>query len=123
MLAIRKIGGSTPAAQPLRESYQVVRSDLVSDGSGRSAETGRVMRYPIRQNTYKLNLKFKGPAADIRQVEGLVSQFSFVVEFFEGDFDQNGDPVYVTGHSFYPSDRTAHYSRDMGELSVNLIEI
>jgi hypothetical protein len=123
MLAIKKIGNTEPAVQPLRDGYQVLRSDLVSDGSGRSAETGTVIRYPIRSNTYKLNLKFKGPAADIRQVEGLVSQFSFNVEFFEGEYNQSGEPVYVTGHSFYPSDRTANYTGEMGELSVNLIEI
>lgn len=122
MLAIRKINNTQPAVQPLRDGYQVTRSDLVSDSSGRSAETGRAIRYSIRRNTYKISLKFKGPAAQVRQVEELVSQFSLDVEFFDGEF-QNGEPVYVTGHSFYPSDRTVNYTGEMGELSVNLIEI
>ena len=122
MLAIRKINNTQPAIQPLRDGYQVTRSDLVSDSSGRSAETGKVMRYSIRQNTFKLSLKFKGKASEIRAVETLLSQLSFTVEFLDG-CDQFGDPIYVSGHSFYPSDRTVSYSGLMGELSVNLIEI
>lgn len=121
MLAIRKIGGVQPAVQPLRDGYQITRSDLLSDGSGRSAETGKTLRYPVRLNTYKLSLKFKGEEADIRQVEGLVSQFSITVEFFDGEYS-GGNPVYVTGHSFYPSDRNVNYTGGIGELSVNLIE-
>lgn len=116
MLAIRSIGGVQPAVQPLRNGYQVVKSDLVSDSSGRTAETGQALRYMIRPNTYKLNLKFKGTIAEIKQVETLVSQYSYEVDFLDGT-------SYVTGHYFYPSDRTVNYNEFTGELSVNLIEI
>ena len=121
MLAIRKIDGVQPAVQPLRDGYQVLRSDLLSDGSGRSAETGKAIRHMIRPNTFKLILKFKGPSDAIKQVETLVSQNSYEVEFLDGT--SGGQPVYVTGHIFYPSDRTVNYTGFMGELSVNLIEI
>lgn len=123
MLAIQSINNTQPAVQPLREGYQVLRSDLLSDSSGRTAETGKALRYTVRQNTYKITLKFKGPAADIHQVEELVSAYELAVTFFDGQFDNNGQPIYVTGHKFYPSDRTANYTGYMGELSVNLIEI
>lgn len=121
MLAIRTIGGVQPAVQPLRDGYQVIKSDLVSDSSGRTVETGQALRYMIRPNTYKLNLKFKGTVAEIKQVEALVSQYSYEVEFFDGI--SGGSPVYITGHYFYPSDRTVNYNEFTGELSVNLIEI
>lgn len=121
MLAIKSIGGVEPAIQPLRDGYQVLRSDLLSDSSGRSAETGKAMRYMVRQNTFKINLKFKGPADDIKQVETLVSQNSYEVEFLDGT--SGGQPVYISGHYFYPSDRTVVYTGFLGELSVNLIEI
>ena len=121
MLVIKKIGSTQPAIQPLQDGYQVTRSDLLSEGSGRSAETGQAIRYMVRQNTYKLSLKFKGPADKIKSVEDQVSQYSFEVEFFDGY--SSGSAVYISGHYFYPSDRTVTYKGDIGELSVNLIEI
>ncbi len=115
MKAIYSINGVEPAVQPLRDSYQVTQSDLVSDGSGRSAETGRVIRYMIRRNTYKLTLKFKGTPAEIGQVNGLISGVSVEVEFLDGS--------QLVTTTFYPSDRNITTNGYTSELSVNLIEI
>lgn len=115
MLAIKTINGVQPAVQPLRDGYSVIRSDLLSDGSGRSAETGKALRYPVRLGTYKLTLKFKGAAEDIAQVNDLVSAFEQTVVFLDGT-------EYVT-KTMYPGDRNLKSNELTAELSVNLIEI
>lgn len=115
MLAIKSINSVQPAVQPLRDGYSAIRSDLLSDGSGRSAETGKALRYPVRLGTYKLTLKFKGAAEDIAQVNDLVSAFEQIVVFLDGT-------EYVT-KTMYPGDRTLKSNGFTSELSVNLIEI
>lgn len=115
MLAIKTINGVQPAVQPLIDGFTVIKSDLLSDGSGRSAETGKAIRYLVRQNTYKLNLKFKGTVNEIQQVKGLVSQFEQTVVFLDGT-------EYVTA-KMYPSDRNDTSNGYTSELSVNLIEL
>lgn len=115
MLAIQSIDGEKLAVQPLRDGYQVTKSDLLSSGSGRSAETGKALRYPIRLDTYKLSLKFKGTSAEIAQVDSLVSRFELTVKFT--DCGQTIEAL------MYPSDRNLNYNGFTAELSVNLIEI
>lgn len=114
MLAIKSINGVTPAIQPLENGYTVLQSDLLADGSGRSSETGRTFRYPIRLKTYKLTLKFKGTSAEISALSDQVSAFTQIVEFWYGG-------KYVTAE-MYPSDRTVNDNGLTAELSVNLIE-
>lgn len=115
MDVILSIGGVKPSVQPLLDGYQVTKSDLLSDGSGRSAETGRAIRYLVRSNTYKLTLKFKGTLSEIAQVDSLVSQFEYEVNFLDGN-------IYVSAN-FYPSDRNVTCGEFTAELSVNLIEV
>ncbi|MDE6665287.1 MAG: hypothetical protein K2K14_03740 [Ruminococcus sp.] len=115
MLAIHSIDGKSLAIQPLRDGYQVTKSDLLSSGSGRSAETGTALRYPIRLGTFKLNLKFKGTPSEISQVDELVSRFEQRVRF-----SYCGQTIEAL---MYPSDRSMTYSGFTAELSVNLIEI
>ncbi len=115
MLAIKSINGTQLAVQPLLDGYSVICSDLLAEGSGRSTETGKALRYPIRTNTYKLTLKFKGESAEIAQVNSLVSAFTQTIVFLH-----NGS--YVTAQ-MYPSDRTTVDNGFTAELSVNLIEI
>lgn len=115
MLAIESINNTTLAVQPLSDGYSVTCSDLLADGSGRSAETGAVMRYPIRRNVYKINLKFKGKSADIAQVNALVSEFTQTVKFLHAG-------EYHTAN-FYPSDRNMNDKGLIAELSVNLIQL
>ncbi|MDE5771370.1 MAG: hypothetical protein K2I06_07045 [Ruminococcus sp.] len=115
MLAIHSIDGESLAVQPLSNGYQVTKSDLLSSGSGRSAETGTALRYPIRLGTYKLNLKFRGTMSEIAQVDSLVSRFEQTVIF-----TCCGQTVQKL---MYPSDRSINCSGFTAELSVNLIEI
>lgn len=115
MLAINSINGTALAVQPLRDGYQVTKSDLLASGSGRSAETGTALRYPVRLGTYKLNLKFKGTSAEITQVDLLVSKFEQTVRF-----TYCGQTVEKR---MYPSDRSFNDNGFTAELSVNLIEI
>lgn len=115
MLAIHSIDGEELAVQPLIDGYQVTTSDLLSSGSGRSAETGKAIRYPVRLGTYKLTLKFKGTYEEISQVNSLVSRFEQQVKF-----TCCGQTIQT---SMYPSDRTITSNGLTAELSVNLIEI
>lgn len=115
MLAIHSIDGEELAVQPLSDGYQVTESDLLSSGSGRSAETGKAIRYPIRLGTYKLTLKFKGTAEEIAQVNALVSRFEQQVKF-----THCGKIITAL---MYPSDRNISSNGLVAELSVNLIEI
>lgn len=118
MNPIASINGVAPAAQPLSDGYSVLTSDLVSSASGRSAETGKVLRYLVRANTYKLLLKFKGETADVAQVYSLMKAFTLTVCFY--------DPTITGGYitaDFYSGDITFTPKGDVAELSVNLIEI
>ncbi len=115
MIAIKSVNGVQPVIQPLNDGFSVTRSDLISDGSGRSAETGKALRYPVRLGTYKLSLKFKGAAEDIAAVDKLVSAFEQTVVFLYGT-------EYVTAN-MYPGDRSIKSNGFTSELSVNLIEI
>lgn len=115
MVAIESINGTALAVQPLSDSYQAITSDLVSDGSGRTAETGRTLRYPIRTGVFKLNLKFHGLSSEIAQVDALVSQFTQVVRFrYHGA---------IIEKTMYPGDRTLLDNGISADLSVNLIEV
>lgn len=115
MLAIESIDGESLAVQPLRDGYNVITSDLLSDGSGRSAETGEAIRYLIRKDAFKLNLKFKGTVEEIAQVNGLVSRFTQTVKF-----NYLGTSYAV---KMYPGDRSLNDNGLTAELSVNLIQI
>lgn len=125
-IVIKSINGVQPAAQPLRKGgYSVITSDLLSSGSGRSAETGKTIRYLTRANTYKLQLKFKGETADIARVYKQIKAFTLVVEFFDPSADVN-DPTYSNDYvtrSFYSGDPSFVPDGEIAELSVNLIEI
>ena len=115
MVAIISINGTAPAVQPLRDSFAVTDSDLLSSSSGRSSETGTAIRYLVRQNVCKLNLKFKGTIAEIRSVKAQVSAFTQTVVFVSA-----GETLTKT---MYPGDRNYSDNGVTAELSVNLIEV
>lgn len=125
-IVIKSINGVQPAAQPLiKDGYSIITSDLLSSGSGRSAETGKTIRYLTRANTYKLQLKFKGETSAIASVYKQVKAFTLVVEFCDPAADTS-DPTYLNGYitrSFYSGDPTFVPDGEVAELSVNLIEI
>lgn len=115
MLAIESIDEEPLAIQPLRDGYSVITSDLLADGSGRSAETGEAIRYLIRKDTFKLNLKFKGYSEEIAQIVPVLSRFEQTVKFrYAGE-------VYTV--KMYPGDRTLNDNGLTAEFSVNLIQV
>lgn len=115
MVVIESIDGESLAVQPLISGYSVTASDLISDGSGRSAETGKAIRYLIRQNTFKLNLKFKGYSEKIAQIVPILSRFEQTVKFrYAGEF-------FTV--KMYPGDRSLNDNGMTAEFSVNLIQI
>lgn len=115
MQALLSINGIAPAVQPLTDGFSAERSDLLSDSSGRSAETGAAIRSLVRQGVFKLSLKFKGTSAEIAQVNGLVSAFTQRVSF-----------VYL-GETYtidmYPGNRSVIENGMTAELTVSLVQI
>lgn len=76
----------------------ITKSDLYSDSSERTAETGRLLLYLIRRDVYTLDLEFLGRESEISALEELISGISLDVRFTE-----NGNILRKT---MYPSDRT-----------------
>lgn len=118
MNVIKSINGFTPPIEPL--SFVITKSDLYSDSTGRSAETGVLLQYPIRFGVYSLALEYQGNDAEIAAVENLISGSSLTVVFLD-----NG--TYMT-KEMYPSDRentTEKIINGVGRhrLSFNLIEL
>lgn len=119
---IKKITSDEVTAVPKLEpiSYTLQKSDLYSDATGRSAETGKLLAYPIRQNIYTIRLEYYGNEAEIRQIEKMIDNSLLEVTFMDGN-----DCVTKT---MYPSDRekTAQFlgknGRGMYSLSFSLIE-
>jgi hypothetical protein len=116
--AIKSINGLTPPIEPL--SLVITKSDLYSDSTGRSAETGTLIQYPIRFGVYSLALEYQGNDAEIAAIESLISGNSLTVVFLD-----NG--TYLT-KQMYPSDRentTEKIINGVGRhrLSFDLIEL
>ena len=120
MNTIQTINGTAlPCAPVTPNGYSVTTSDLDSSASGRSAETGVLMRYVIRKNVHKISLSFRGPAADIRAIRELVSPTRLTVVFW--DLTE-----WKTAY-MYVSDRSVKLLPVPGQtgwydLSFNLIE-
>lgn len=102
LIPIKSINNESMAGklQPTKGGYNVAKSDLYSDSTGRSAETGALIAYIIRRNVYTIELEYVGTAAQIAQIEALIDNAParrYSVEFLD-----NG--TYVT-KTMYPSDR------------------
>lgn len=118
MVVIKSINGIAPPIEPL--SFTVIKSDLYSDSTGRSSETGTLQQYPIRFGVYSLALEYQGFDAEIKAIENMISGSSMTVVFLD-----NG--TYVT-KEMYPSDRentTEKIINGVGrhKLTFNLIEL
>lgn len=115
-VAIKTINNVDPQLEPTK--YSVNKSDLYSDSSGRSAESGDMILYLIRKNVYSIELEFIGTASQTKHIQTLLSGSDYLVEFLdEGD--------YITRY-MYASDRKLEplgtpNSRKY-RLSFNLIE-
>lgn len=118
MKAIKLINGLSPPIEPL--SFTITKSDIYSESTGRSAETGALIQYPIRFGVYSLALEYQGSDAEIAAIENLISGSSMTVVFLD-----NG--TYLT-KNMYPSDRnnvTEKIINGIGRhrLSFKLIEL
>lgn len=118
MVVIKSINGLPPPIEPIK--FVITKSDLYSDSTGRSSETGTLLQYPIRFGVYSLALEYQGSDAEISAVENLIAGSSLTVIFLD-----NG--TYVT-KEMYPSDRentTEKIINGIGRhrLSFNLIEL
>lgn len=97
----------------------ITKSDLYSDSSTRSAETGDLMLYLIRSDCYSLAMEFVGTATEISAVETAIgSSAEFLVSF--------SDMGTTVSRYMYASDRVKETlgtptSRKY-RLSFNLIE-
>ena len=101
LIPIKKINSESMAnmLQPTKGGYSVTKSDLYSDSTGRSAETGKLIPYIIRKDVYTIALEYVGTAAEIALIESklVTNSRQISVEFLD-----NGS--YVT-KTMYPSDR------------------
>lgn len=121
-IVIKKIKNGTIEFAPTLEpvSYMVKKSDIYSDSTGRSAETGVLIAYLIRKDVYTISLEFCGNDSEISQIERAINNNILEVTFWDSG-------SYVT-KTMYPSDRekTLHsITRNLNgryTLSFNLIE-
>lgn len=129
MSTVITINGADSLIEPIR--MDITKSDLYSDASTRSAETGDMLLYPIRFNNYSLALEFVGTAAQIKAVNTAItvtdSDGEFSVTFVD---ETNNEPAttwskYVT-RLMYASDRQLETlgtpSARKYRLTFNLIE-
>lgn len=107
-----------PCIEPLK--CNITRSDLYSDSTGRSAETGVLLQYPIRQGIFSIELEYLGSDEEIAQIEEMIGGTSFTVNFI-----YNGTAQQAT---MYPSDRINETERILNNkgrhrLSFTLVEV
>ncbi len=98
MDGITAINGEILPFAPVKMTIR--KSDLHSDSSKRSAETGRLLLYPIRRNIHTIELEFLLDKDQKGTLETLIEGggSSLVVQF-----DENGEEKSIL---MYPSDRT-----------------
>lgn len=120
IISVEKTDGTTitPCIEPLK--CNITRSDLYSDSTGRSAETGKLLQYPIRRGLYSIELEYLGNDANISQIEDMIDDVKLIVTFLH-----NGSEVEA---EMYPSDRineTEIILNGIGRhrLSFSLIEV
>lgn len=104
----------------MKDGYRITKSDLYSDQTGRSSETGTLIQYMIRKNVYTLELVYQGTDSVISRIEELISGVNFPVEFLDSG-------TYVT-KTMYASDRvkdvvTLRPGEERTILSFSLIEV
>jgi hypothetical protein len=108
----------TPCIEPLK--CLITRSDLYADSTGRSAETGRLLQYPVREGIYSIDLEYLGTDTEIKDMERLISGTQLTVHFL-----YNGDEVTAI---MYPSDRVNETEKILNNqgrhrLSFTLVEV
>ncbi|MDE5946344.1 MAG: hypothetical protein K2G63_03410 [Oscillospiraceae bacterium] len=99
--------------------YNVTVQDIDSDSTGRSAETGELIRYVIRQGVYKIDVEFRGHSSDIKFIRNLVSGIQFRVIFWDID-EWHTALMYVSDRSM--SMLPTPYIDGYYDLSFSLVE-
>ncbi len=103
LIPIKTVNGTNMAnkLQPTANGYKVTKSDLYSDSTSRSAETGILIPYLIRTDVYNIALEYVGTADEISEIEALYAPSGgtrqYSVEFLDNS-------TYFT-KTMYPSDR------------------
>ena len=123
LFPIKRIGSldMRPLLQPVKDGYKVTKSDLYSDSSRRTAETGSMLLYPIRKNVYSIEVTYSGPSDKIAEVDAAMNGSStYLVEFLD-----SGSYVEKT---MYFSDRSKETSIIVDgvqyeRLTFSLIEV
>jgi len=119
---IQSLNNGDPVLEPTR--YDINKSDLYSDQSGRSAESGDMILYAIKKDVYSLELEFVGTASEIKHINGLLAIGSFPVTFWD-ETNTESEAAYVT-RQMYASDRKLEVlgvpNARKHRLSFNLIE-
>ena len=123
LFPIKRIGSldMRPLLQPVKDGYKVTKSDLYSDSSRRTAETGSMLLYPIRKNVYSIEVTYSGPSDKIAEVDAAMNGSStYLVEFLD-----SGSYVEKT---MYFSDRSKETSIIIDgvqyeRLTFSLIEV
>lgn len=118
MVVIKSINGTAPPIEPM--SFSITKSDLYSESTGRSSETGKLIQYPIRFGVYSISLEYIGNDSEISAIEAIISGNRLTVVFLD-----NGK--YVT-KEMYPSDRENTIKKIINRtgrhrLSFKLIEL
>lgn len=121
---IQSLNNGDPVLEPTH--YSINKSDLYSDQSGRSAESGDMLLYAIKKDVYSLELEFVGTAAEIQHIIGLLAIGDISVTFLdETNTESNPESDYVTRY-MYVSDRKLEMlgvpNARKHRLSFNLIE-
>lgn len=119
---IQSLNNGDPVLEPT--VFTFIKSDLYSDQSGRSAESGDMLLYPIKEKVYSVQVEFIGTAAQIKHIESLIQIGDFAVTFLDETNTESASP-YVS-RRMYASDRNTEPlgvpSARKYRLSFNLIE-
>jgi hypothetical protein len=126
LVPIRTVDGVDMSSklQPTKGGYSVTKSDIYSDSTIRSSETGILLPYLIRRDVRTIELEYVGTSAQIAAIENVFAPPGgsriYTVEFLD-----NGS--YTTG-TFYPSDRSKPTEIIIGgvqrmRLTLSLVEV
>ncbi len=102
-------------------SYDVQRSDLDSENTGRS-EAGVLQRDRVRAGVYKLSLTFRVTKTDLKVITDALAPVSFSCTFFDPTTSSAPTKTMYAGDRrakmiYYPATGETRW-----ELSVDLIE-
>lgn len=98
---IQSMNGGDPVLEPI--SYSINKSDLYSDQSGRSAESGNMILYGIKKDVYSIDLEFVGTKSEIKSIVALLPLGDFSVTFLD-ETNSESQSSYIT-RRMYVSDR------------------